>query len=28
VRDGEPITSLPAAIKVIPGALRVIAPRP
>src|SRR5204863_485066 len=26
--DGEPITSLPAAIKVIPGALRVIAPRP
>ena len=26
--DGESITSLPAAIKVIPGALRVIAPRP
>jgi diacylglycerol kinase family enzyme len=25
--DGEPITSLPAAIKVVPGALRVIAPR-
>ena len=26
--DGEPITSLPVTIKVIPGALRVIAPRP
>jgi len=25
--DGEPITTLPATIKVIPGALRVIAPR-
>jgi YegS/Rv2252/BmrU family lipid kinase len=25
--DGEPITSLPATVKVIPGALRVIAPR-
>lgn len=26
--DGEPITSLPVSIRVIPGALRVIAPRP
>jgi YegS/Rv2252/BmrU family lipid kinase len=26
--DGEPITSLPATIKSIPGALRVIAPKP
>jgi YegS/Rv2252/BmrU family lipid kinase len=25
--DGDPITSLPATVKVIPGALRVIAPR-
>jgi YegS/Rv2252/BmrU family lipid kinase len=26
--DGEPITRLPATVKVIPGALRVVAPRP
>ena len=26
--DGEPITSLPATVRLIPGALRVIAPRP
>jgi diacylglycerol kinase family enzyme len=25
--DGEPITTLPATVKLVPGALRVIAPR-
>jgi len=25
--DGDPITTLPATVKLVPGALRVIAPR-
>jgi diacylglycerol kinase family enzyme len=26
--DGDPITTLPATVRLLPGALRVIAPRP